>query len=140
MDNYTNFEVDTGRFIAGQRCQLLHHDISGSRPIHNCLQRPGSGSGRNGEKINSGYAFQKIVIRPTLTIADEEARQHAADILRKVESLCLVSRALATAQEFDPKVEVSKLGQSFEVFTSERKTSTRDRKFVLQGGMSNEEL
>jgi uncharacterized OsmC-like protein len=29
---------------------------------------------RTVKKINSGYAFQKILIRPTLTIADEEAQ------------------------------------------------------------------
>jgi peroxiredoxin-like protein len=85
------------------------------------------------KKINSGYAFQKLVIRPTLTIADEEARQHALNILRKVESLCLVSRALSTAQEFDPKVEVAEPGRSSELFTSGRKTLTRGGKFVVQG-------
>ena len=60
-------------------------------------------------KVNSGYGFELIVIRPKLTIADEEGREHAVNVLKKVKSLCLVSRALATTQEFDPKVEVSKL-------------------------------
>jgi len=60
-------------------------------------------------KVDSGYGFQTIVIRPKLTIADEEGRQHAVNVLKKVKSLCLVSRAMATTQEFDPKVEVAKL-------------------------------
>lgn len=60
-------------------------------------------------KLSNGYGFQQIVIRPKLTIADEESHHHAQDVLKKVKSLCLVSRALATNQEFDPKVEVSKL-------------------------------
>jgi organic hydroperoxide reductase OsmC/OhrA len=57
-------------------------------------------------KVDSGYGFQTIVIRPKLTIADEGGRQHAVNVLKKVKSLCLVSRSLATTQEFDPKVEV----------------------------------
>jgi peroxiredoxin-like protein len=60
-------------------------------------------------KINSGYAFQTIVIRPKLTIADDEGGQHALNVLKKVKGLCLVSRALAIEQEFDPKIEVAEL-------------------------------
>jgi organic hydroperoxide reductase OsmC/OhrA len=60
-------------------------------------------------KVDSGYGFQTIVIRPKLTIADEEGRQHAVNVLKKVKSLCLVSRSLATTQEFDPTVEVATL-------------------------------
>jgi organic hydroperoxide reductase OsmC/OhrA len=60
-------------------------------------------------KLSSGYGFQQIVIRPKLTIADEEGKRHALDLLKKAKGLCLVSRALAIAQEFDPKVEVAKL-------------------------------
>lgn len=60
-------------------------------------------------KVDSGYGFQTIVIRPKLTIADEEGQQRAVNVLKKVKSLCLVSRALAMTQEFDPKVEVATL-------------------------------
>ena len=60
-------------------------------------------------KLSSGYGFQQIVIRPKLTIADEEGRRHGLDLLNKANGLCLVSRALAIAQKFDPKVEVAKL-------------------------------
>jgi peroxiredoxin-like protein len=60
-------------------------------------------------KLSSGYGFQQIVIRPKLTIANEESQRHALDVLKKVKSLCLVSRSLATTQEFDPKVEVATL-------------------------------
>ncbi len=59
-------------------------------------------------KLSSGYGFQQILIRPRLTIADEESHHHALEVLEKVKSLCLVSRALATAQEFRPEIEVAK--------------------------------
>jgi organic hydroperoxide reductase OsmC/OhrA len=69
-------------------------------------------------KGNPGFGFQTIVIRPKLTIADEAGRQDGVDVLRQAETLCLVSRALATAPKFDPKVEVAEVRRSFELFTS----------------------
>jgi organic hydroperoxide reductase OsmC/OhrA len=72
-------------------------------------------------KSNTGCGFQTIVIRPKLTIADEGGRQQAVNILRQVETLCLVSRALATTPKFDAKVEVAEVTRSSEVFTSGEK-------------------
>ena len=57
-------------------------------------------------KVESGYAFDDIVIRPKLTIASEEDRPRAVRLLEKAKCLCLVSRALSTAQIFDPHVQV----------------------------------
>jgi organic hydroperoxide reductase OsmC/OhrA len=47
-------------------------------------------------------------IRPSLTIPDEEQRERAISLLHKAKALCLVSRALATAQKFEARVEISK--------------------------------
>jgi organic hydroperoxide reductase OsmC/OhrA len=58
-------------------------------------------------KVGSGYAFSEIVLRPHLTIPCKEERERAVELLQKAKKLCLVSRALATAQKFETKVEVS---------------------------------
>lgn len=60
-------------------------------------------------KTSSGYCFTGIVIRPTLTIADEEGQSRGLELLKKAKALCLVSRALGTMQEFIPEVEIGKM-------------------------------
>ena len=59
-------------------------------------------------KTGTGYSFSEIVIRPSLTIPNEENRERAINLLQKAKALCLVSRALATAQKFEARVEISK--------------------------------
>ena len=59
-------------------------------------------------KTDNGYGFSEIVIRPSLTIPNEEQRERAISLLHKAKALCLVSRALATAQKFEARVEISK--------------------------------
>jgi peroxiredoxin-like protein len=59
-------------------------------------------------KTDSGYRFSEIVIRPSLTIPKEEQRERAISLLDKAKALCLVSRALATAQKFEARVEICK--------------------------------
>src|ERR1700692_4169113 len=54
-----------------------------------------------GSKTDTGCGFNEIVIRPNLTIASEENRQRAIVLLYKAKALCLVSRALATPQNFE---------------------------------------
>jgi organic hydroperoxide reductase OsmC/OhrA len=56
-------------------------------------------------KMESGYGFSEIVLRPTLRIADSE-RGRALDLLKKAERLCLVSRAFAMPLRFEPQLEV----------------------------------
>ena len=58
-------------------------------------------------KTDTGYCFSEIVIRPSLTIPNEEQRGRAISLLDKAKALCLVSRALATAQKFEARVEIS---------------------------------
>ena len=59
-------------------------------------------------KTDTGYSFSEIVIRPSLTIPNEENRERAINLLQKAKALCLVSRALATAQKFEARVEISR--------------------------------
>ncbi len=58
------------------------------------------------EKTQPGYCFTKIVIRPKLTIGDEQGQARGLELLKKTKSLCLVSRALTTTQEFQPYIGV----------------------------------
>ena len=57
-------------------------------------------------KAESGYAFEKITLRPTLKLAREEEHPRADRLLDKAKRLCLISRALAVPQRFEPRVEV----------------------------------
>jgi organic hydroperoxide reductase OsmC/OhrA len=57
-------------------------------------------------KADPGYCFSEIVIRPSLTIPNEEQRERGISLLHKAKSLCLVSRALATEQNFEIRVEI----------------------------------
>jgi organic hydroperoxide reductase OsmC/OhrA len=59
-------------------------------------------------KTDTGYAFSEIVIRPNLTILNEGQRERAISLWHKAKVLCLVSRALATAQKLETRVEISK--------------------------------
>jgi organic hydroperoxide reductase OsmC/OhrA len=58
------------------------------------------------EKAASGYSFSGIVLRPVLKIVGEPERERALRLLQKANTLCLVSRALAVTQAFEPVVEV----------------------------------
>ena len=59
-------------------------------------------------KTNSGFCFSEIVVRPKVTIAGDENRERAVSLLHKAKALCLVSRALATSQRFEIRVEMRK--------------------------------
>jgi uncharacterized OsmC-like protein len=59
-------------------------------------------------RADLGYSFSEILIRPTLTIALEQEQQRALELLQKAKKLCLVSRALTTAQNFEMRVNFSK--------------------------------
>jgi organic hydroperoxide reductase OsmC/OhrA len=58
-------------------------------------------------KAESGYSFNEITLRATLTIDDEEKRDRALKLLQKTKAACLVSKTLATAPVLDSRVEVS---------------------------------
>jgi organic hydroperoxide reductase OsmC/OhrA len=58
-------------------------------------------------KVDCGYIFTEIVLRPVLKIADPEQRERAIDLLNRAARLCLVSRTLDTPLRFEPEVEVT---------------------------------
>lgn len=58
-------------------------------------------------KAQSGYGFSEIVIQPTLKIACSKDRERALNLLKKAETLCLVSRAIDTPLRFEPTIEVT---------------------------------
>ena len=59
-------------------------------------------------KTDNGDCFSEIVIRPTLTIPNEEQREWAISLLNKAKALCLVSCAQATTQKFEARVDICK--------------------------------
>ena len=58
-------------------------------------------------KSQLGYGFSEIVISPTLKIACSEERERALDLLKRAETLCLVSRTIDVPLRFEPKIEVT---------------------------------
>jgi organic hydroperoxide reductase OsmC/OhrA len=58
------------------------------------------------QKLDSGYGFTEIVLRPTLTMQDEEEQPRARRMLEKAKGLCLVSRALSVPLKFEVRIEI----------------------------------
>ena len=58
------------------------------------------------EKLESGFRFTKVVLKPTVSIHDEKDRECAGRLLEKAERVCLVSRSLACTIVLDPKIVV----------------------------------
>lgn len=46
------------------------------------------------EKLEGGFRFTKITLRPEVTISREEDRERMGKVLEKAERVCLVSRSL----------------------------------------------
>jgi len=59
-------------------------------------------------KTSNGYNFNEIVVRVNLVIPSEDRRERAISLLQKAKELCLVSRALATAQSFETRIKTGK--------------------------------
>ena len=59
------------------------------------------------QKVESGYAFTKISITPSLSIGDEHEHARGLRLLQKAKALCLVSRAISVEQVFEPHIHVS---------------------------------
>ena len=57
-------------------------------------------------KTDSGYSFNEITIRPTLTISGDQKQSQALRLLEKAKALCLVSRAVSVRQTFEPHLLV----------------------------------
>lgn len=61
------------------------------------------------EKLEGGYRFTRIVLRPSLVIHDERDRERAARVLQKAERACLITRSLDCRVSLEPAVEVQAL-------------------------------
>ncbi len=57
-------------------------------------------------KADSGYSFDAIVLRPTLTIPEDSKRNRALALLHKAKAVCMVSKCLAAAPGMEPRVKV----------------------------------
>jgi Predicted redox protein, regulator of disulfide bond formation len=68
-------------------------------------------------KAELGYEFAGILIRPTLTISSLEQQAQAEQLLEKAKRLCLVSRALAMPQTFEPRVRTTAGVEAVETFS-----------------------
>ena len=58
------------------------------------------------EKLEGGFKFTRIVLRPSVTIAREEDRERTGRLLEKAERICLVSRSLNCAIVLEPRITV----------------------------------
>src|SRR4030095_2661978 len=58
------------------------------------------------EKLQGGYRFTQILLRPTVTIEREDDRERMARIMEKAERRGLVSRSLACKMLFEPGILV----------------------------------
>jgi peroxiredoxin-like protein len=59
-------------------------------------------------KVEGGYEFTHVVLRPRLTIREETDRQRAARLLEKTERSCLISRSLKSKVTMAPRIELAK--------------------------------
>jgi organic hydroperoxide reductase OsmC/OhrA len=57
-------------------------------------------------KVNSGYSFNAVVTRPSLSILREEDSSRALQLLEKTQELCLVTRSLSVGHALEPRVLV----------------------------------
>ena len=53
--------------------------------------------------------FSKIVLCPTLTVQSDEDIEEGMGLLRRAQSLCMISRAISVRQVVEPKVEVRRM-------------------------------
>jgi organic hydroperoxide reductase OsmC/OhrA len=58
-------------------------------------------------KAETGYSFNEVFIRANLTIPQEAEQARATKLLYKAKGLCLVARALAIKQTFEPVVTLA---------------------------------
>jgi len=59
------------------------------------------------EKIEGGYRFTRVTVRPVLTVQNESDRERGLRLLEKAEKACLVSRSLQSEIILDSRVVVA---------------------------------
>ena len=58
------------------------------------------------EKLQGGYRFTQITLRPVVTIPHDADRERMGRLLEKAERACLISRSLACTLILDPTIVV----------------------------------
>jgi peroxiredoxin-like protein len=58
------------------------------------------------EKVERGFQFTRITLRPVLAVGREEDRERALRLIEKTERSCLVSRSLRSEVTVEPAVDV----------------------------------
>jgi len=58
------------------------------------------------EKLEGGFRFTKVVLKPKVVIHDDKDRERVGRLLEKAERICLVSRSLACTIVLEPKIVV----------------------------------
>src|SRR5262249_46089937 len=59
------------------------------------------------EKLEGGFKFTKITLKPEVSIHEEKDRERVGRLLEKAERVCLVSRSLACTIVLDAKIAVN---------------------------------
>lgn len=57
-------------------------------------------------KVESGYAFTSLVLKPQLTIETSDKSAKALRLLQKAHTLCLVTRALSVPITLEPEIHI----------------------------------
>ena len=61
------------------------------------------------EKLDGGFKFTRITLRPVVTIHQEQDRERIGRLLEKAEHVCLVSRSLDCDMVLEAKIVVANL-------------------------------
>jgi peroxiredoxin-like protein len=61
------------------------------------------------EKVERGFQFTRVVIRPILSIARDSDRERALRLIEKTERTCLVARSLRSEVIVEPEILVQAL-------------------------------
>lgn len=59
------------------------------------------------ERVEGGYRFTRVTIKPVLTILKESDRERGIHLLEKAEKVCLISRSLNSEIVLVPQVAVA---------------------------------
>jgi len=79
------------------------------------------------EKLEGGFKFTRITLRPVVTIHQEKDRERIGRVLEKAEHVCLVSRSLDCAIALEPTIVVASLVGSTNLSTEYAVPSTEYR-------------
>jgi len=59
------------------------------------------------EKVEGGFKFTQVTVRPKLTVANEADRERGRRLLEKSEKACLISRSLQSEIILEPDVQIA---------------------------------